>query len=199
MAEFFLNENNFSLELDDLDRVLNSIESGNENLKQQTSTIALIGHSRGGGTVLIKSEEDSRINRVIIWAGVCDFKARFQENTSEFEEWKKSGVTYIENSRTKQQLPHNFQFYEDFKTNESRFTISRATKNLKVPLLILHGDEDPTVDVKEAMALHSWNNKSKLEIIPNGDHVFGASHPWLEGTLPASLAKVVDKTIDFLK
>lgn len=192
-------ENNFSLELDDLDRVLNGIKSENNNLNQHISTIALIGHSRGAGTVLIKAEEDSRINKVVTWAGVCDFKARFQENTSEFEAWKKSGVTYIENSRTKQQLPHNFQFYEDFNSNESRFTISRATKNLKVPVLIIHGDEDPTVDVKEARALHSWNNKSKLEIIPNGDHVFGATHPWFEGTLPDSLVTVVAKTIDFLK
>ncbi len=192
-------ENNFSLELDDLTRVLNSIEAGNENLNQQISTISLIGHSRGGGTVLIKAEEDLRVKKVVTWAGVCDFKARFQENTSEFEEWKKSGVIYIENARTKQQLPHNFQFYEDFKANETRFTISRATKNLNVPLLIIHGDNDPTVDIKEAKALHSWNPKSKLVIIPNGDHVFGASHPWLEDSLPDSLADVVAITIDFLK
>lgn len=192
-------ENNFSLELDDLDRILNSIEDGNENLNQQISTIALIGHSRGGGTVLIKAEEDSRIKKVVTWAGVCDFKARFQENTSEFEEWKKSGVTYIENTRTKQQLPHNFQFYEDFKANELRFNISRAVKNIKVPQLVIHGDEDPTVSAKEAMAIHSWNPKSKLEIILGGDHVFGANHPWVENSLPDDLVKVIDKTIDFLK
>src|SRR5690554_4420115 len=154
-------ENNFSLELDDLDRLLNNLESGNENLNQQISTIALIGHSRGGGTVLIKAEEDSRIKKVVTWAGVCDFKARFQENTSGFEQWKKSGVTYIENTRTKQQLPHNFQFYEDFKANELRFNISRAVKNINVPQLIIHGDEDPTVSAKEAMAIHSWNPKSQ--------------------------------------
>lgn len=192
-------ENNFSLELDDLDRILNSIEDGNENLNQQISTIALIGHSRGGGTVLIKAEEDSRIKKVVTWAGVCDFKARFQENTSEFEEWKKSGVTYIENTRTKQQLPHNFQFYEDFKANELRFNISRAVKNIKVPQLVIHGDEDPTVSAKEAMAIHSWNPKSQLGIILGGDHVFGANHPWVENSLPDDLVKVIDKTIDFLK
>ena len=192
-------ENNFSLELDDLDRILNSIEGGNENLSQQISTIALIGHSRGGGTVLIKAAEDIRIKKVVTWAGVCNFKARFQENTSGFEQWKKSGVTYIENTRTKQQLPHNFQFYEDFKANELRFTISRAVKDLTIPQLIIHGSEDPTVDVKEAKAIHSWNPKSKLEIIPDGDHVFGAKHPWLEDTLPDELVKALDKTIDFLK
>ena len=192
-------ENNFSLELDDLDRVLNSIEDGNENLTPKISNVSLIGHSRGGGTVLIKAEVDPRIEKVVTWAGVSDFKARFQENTTEFEEWKKSGVTYVENSRTKQQLPHNFQFYEDFKKNEKRFTINRAVKNISVQQLIIHGSDDPTVSVKEAKAIHSWNPRSKLEIIPNGDHVFGATHPWQEDIMPDNLRKVVDKTIDFLK
>lgn len=192
-------ENNFSLELDDLDRVLDSIEEENKNLTQEISTVALIGHSRGAGTVLIKTEEDPRIEKVVTWAGVSDFKARFQENTPEFEQWKKSGVTYVENSRTKQQLPHNFQFYEDFKANEKRFTISRAVKNINVPQLIIHGSDDPTVSEKEAQSIHSWNPKSKITIIPKGDHVFGATQPWLEDTMPDNLRKVIDKTIDFLK
>lgn len=192
-------ENNFNLELEDLDRILNSIEEGNENLLPKISTVALIGHSRGGGTVLIKAEKDPRIEKVVTWAGVSDFKSRFQEGTSGFEQWKKTGVTYIENSRTKQQLPHNFQFYEDFKKNEKLFTISRAVRNLNIPQLIVHGSDDPTVSVEEAKAIHSWNSNSKLEIIIGADHVFGAQHPWPEGTLPDSLGKVIDKTIDFLK
>lgn len=191
-------ENNFSHELDDLDRVINSITSGNENIQQNISTISLIGHSRGGGTVLIKAEEDKRINKVVTWASVCDFKARFQENTPEFENWKKNGVTYVENSRTKQNLPHNFQFYEDFKVNEERFTIKRAAKSLSIPLLILHGEEDPTVSLREAQAIHSWKKDSILKIIPGADHVFGAKHPWEIDTMPNDLQKVVKETIDFL-
>lgn len=191
-------ENNFSHELDDLDRVINSITSGNENIQQNISTISLIGHSRGGGTVLIKAEEDKRINKVVTWASVCDFKARFQENTPEFNNWKKNGVTYVENSRTKQNLPHKFQFYEDFKVNEERFTIKRTAKSLSIPLLILHGEEDPTVSLREAQAIHSWKKDSILKIIPGADHVFGAKHPWEIDTMPNDLQKVVKETIDFL-
>ena len=191
-------ENNFSLELDDLDRVLNSLEDGNLNLTQNISSVALIGHSRGGGIVLIKAAEDPRIEKVVTWAGVSDFKPRFQENSPGFQQWKRSGITYIENSRTKQLLPHNFQFYEDFKANEKRFTIGRAVKNLNIPQLIIQGSEDPTVSLNEAKSLHQWNQKSQLEIIPNGDHVFGASHPWAQKKLPETLEKVTVKTIDFL-
>ncbi len=192
-------ENNFSLELDDLDRVLNEIERRNENFPKAISTISLIGHSRGGGIVLIKAEEDKRIAKVVSWAGVSDFKERFHEGTAAFEHWKETGVTYVENGRTKQMMPNNFQFYEDFKANEKRLTINRAVKHLKTPLLIVHGSEDPTVLVKEAVTIHSWNSKSKLKIIEGANHVFNAKHPWEERYLPETLKNVVEKTIEFLK
>jgi pimeloyl-ACP methyl ester carboxylesterase len=192
-------ENNFSLEMDDMDRVLIEIENGNENLPKQISTISLIGHSRGGGIVLIKAEEDSRINNVVTWASVSEFKARFQEGTDQFNTWKETGVTHVENSRTKQMLPHNFQFFQDFKANEERFTVKRAVKNLRIPQLIVHGSEDPTVSLKEAEAIHSWSSKSILKIIPKSDHVFNAKHPWNESSLPEELKNVVEETIDFLK
>lgn len=192
-------ENNFSLELDDLNRVLNEVENGNENLPKAISTISLIGHSRGGGIVLIKAEEDRRINKIVTWASVSDFKARFQEGTDEFKSWKETGITHVENSRTKQMLPHNFQFYKDFKENEERLSIHRAVKNIEIPLLIVHGSEDPTVSVKEAEKIHSWNANSELEVINNADHVFGAKHPWEEKNLPEPLNRAVKLTVNFLK
>jgi pimeloyl-ACP methyl ester carboxylesterase len=191
-------ENNFSLELEDLDRVMHAIETKNEHFPQEISTLSLIGHSRGGGIVLIKAEEDPCVQKVATWASVSDFKPRFQENSQAFKNWKKTGVTYVENSRTKQQLPHHFQFYTDFKENEKRFTIGRAVKQLEIPQLIVHGSEDPTVSLMEAQMLHAWNPASKLAIV-EGDHVFGAQHPWENQTLPVELKTVVERTIGFLK
>lgn len=191
--------NNFSLELDDLNRVLNYIEKGNEDIPSEISSISLIGHSRGGGIALIKAEADDRINKVVTWASVSDFKARFQEESESFKQWKETGVTYVENSRTKQMLPHKFQFYRDFKENEERFSIRRAVKSLKAPLLIVHGSEDPTVSTKEAKAIHSWNPQSELAVIEGADHVFNSKHPWQEEMLPNELNSAVKTTIAFLK
>ena len=192
-------ENNFTIELDDLDRVLNEIGDENKNFPKNISAVSLIGHSRGGGIVLIKAEEDSRINKVVTWAGVSDFKPRFQEGSQNFKDWKETGVTHVENSRTKQMLPHNFQFYTNFKENEERFSIHRAVKHLDIPQLIVHGAEDPTVSIKEAKAIHSWNPASNLELIDGGDHVFNAKHPWKEDILPKELKRAIEITIDFLK
>jgi pimeloyl-ACP methyl ester carboxylesterase len=196
--EAFAN-NNYSIELDDMNRVVDYITSNNSFSKEINSEkISLIGHSRGGGIVLIHAEEDPRIRSVITWAGVSDFKARFKKGTNEFNNWLKSGVTYIENSRTKQQLPHYLQFYKDFKENEHRLTINRAVLNLSKPQLIIHGSDDFTVPINEAIAINKSNPASELEIINEADHVFGSRHPWIEKELPQNLQKAVNLTLTFL-
>jgi pimeloyl-ACP methyl ester carboxylesterase len=186
--------NNYSTELDDLDRVLNFICR-----KLDSNNISLIGHSRGGGIALIKAQEDKRIKKVSTWASVCDFEARFQLSTESFKQWEKTGITYVENSRTKQQLPHYFQFYEDFKRNKERLSIKRAVQNLSKPQLIVHGKKDSSVSIEEAEALHLWNPRSVFKAIESGDHVFGSGHPWKGRTLPGDLKKVTELTIEFLK
>ena len=187
--------NNYSKELEDLERIINYVSS----LEHVPSKISLIGHSRGGGIVLIKAEEDFRINNVITWAGVSDFKSRFNENSPDFEQWKDTGVKYVMNGRTRQQMPHLFQFYTDFKENEERLTINRAVKNLQIPQLIIQGTADAAVIPDEAFSLHQWNPKSELKMIKDSNHVFGASHPWKKNTLPADLHKVIKLSISFLK
>jgi len=193
-------KNNFTKELDDLEDIISLIASSEKYGKEiDPKNISLIGHSRGGGIVLIKSEENPLIKNVITWAGVSDFKARFQENSESFKQWEKTGITFIENGRTHQQMPHEFQFYTNFKENEKRLTIRRAVENLSVNQLIVHGSEDPTVALIEAQLLHKWNPKSKLVTIDQADHVFGASHPWNTKIIPNNLLTAVSKTIAFIK
>jgi len=191
--------NNFSKELDDLTTVIDWI-TDNKTFKKEVnpSNISLIGHSRGGGIVLIKASEDKRIKKVISLAGVSDYKSRFP--TGEIlEYWKQQGVTYITNGRTQQQMPHYFQFYTNFIENEDRLTIKRAVKNLTIPYLIIHGDEDPTVPLFEAKKLQEWHPKSSLKIIKGTNHVFGAQHPWESENIPKDLSRVIDFSVDFLK
>ena len=190
--------NNYTKELDDLDTVLNWIEQQYKNHKNfDTSNIILLGHSRGGGIVTIKAEEDSRISKVISLAGVCDYKNRFPKGSA-FDTWKKNGVYYVVNGRTQQNMPHFFQFYENFTANEERLSIKRAVKNLKIPYLILHGDSDTSVLPLEAENLHSWNPNSRLQYIKNADHVFNTYHPWDKKEMPQELQEVIDTIIKFV-
>jgi len=193
-------QNNYSKEVNDLQHVITFLKSSTEHQNEIDHTnINLIGHSRGGGIVLITAEEDPDISRVITWAGVSDYKIRFNEGSDSFLRWKKTGRMYVENGRTKQQMPHDWQFYEDFVANEERLTIKRAVSELTKPYLVVHGSNDPTVPIAEAKRLKSWNEKARLKIIDGADHVFGAKHPWDLKMLPEQLKEVVRASINFLK
>lgn len=183
--------NNYSKELDDLETVIDWCFTSEEFQKDMNlNEITLLGHSRGGGIVCIKAEEDERVKKVISLAGVSDYKRR-TATTGELKEWKENGVKYVLNGRTGQQMPHFYQFYEDFIANENRLTIHRAVKNLKKPFCILHGDGDTSVSVTEAQNLYDWSITGKLHIIENANHIFGAKHPWTDKDLPKDLEKVV--------
>ncbi|MCY0978023.1 prolyl oligopeptidase family serine peptidase [Chryseobacterium wangxinyae] len=186
-------ENNYSKELSDLGLV---IDHFSKNPQVDAEKIILMGHSRGGAISIVKTCEDIRINGLITLASV-DSLDRFPKDDG-LEEWKKKGVYYIENARTKQEMPHYYQFYEDFKNNEHRFDVERSMEMAKAHVLIIHGTKDEGVSVKNAEHLHVLNPNSELFLIESGNHVFGAKEPWEEKFLPEDLNKVVEKCIDFL-
>ncbi len=192
-------ENNYTKELQDLDDILVHVLADDTYKNEiDTKNITIIGHSRGGGIVTIKASEDARITKVISWAGVCDFAKR-TATIGDLVEWKRDRVKYVLNGRTKQQMPHYYQFYEDYMVNESRLDVEAAAKRLNIPQLIVHAKGDPAVLYSEAEALHSWNPESQLFSVENSNHVFGAHHPWEQDTLPEALQMVVDKSIAFIK
>ncbi len=191
--------NNFIKELDDLHTVIDWVTTTNEfDAEKDNQQLNLMGHSRGGGIVLLKSAEDIRIKKVITLAGVSDFKSRFPTGDL-LKKWQKDGVQYVLNGRTKQQMPHFYQFYTNFIDNEERLTIQKAVSTLKIPHLIIHGDDDTSVQIDEAKNLHCWNPKSKLAIIDGANHVFATQHPWTKPQLSSDLQKATDSSVEFLK
>ena len=192
-------KNNYSIELDDLETVIDWLISNIETKDNlDVKNITLIGHSRGGGIVTIKASEDNRVAKVISWAGVSDFGIRFPKD-KELENWKEKGISYVVNGRTKQKMPHLYQFYKNFKENEARLTIKTAAEKMSIPHLIAHGTSDTSVPFFEAKNIHKWNPKSILLQVKNADHVFGCKHPWEQENLPENLHYLVKQTISFIK
>lgn len=191
--------NNYSKELEDLSTVITWAKNRfKSNPSVNTNKITLIGHSRGGGIAILKASEDNRITKLITLASVCDFEKR-TATTGELKSWKETGVKYVLNVRTKQQMPHYYQFYEDFVANKERLHIESAEKRLKIPHLIIHGDNDTSVKIEEAYNLHRWNPNSHLKIIESADHVFNIRHPWNKETLTPELNNVISSIIEFIK
>ena len=192
-------ENNYTTELNDLEDVIEWISSDNRfNDEVNTQNITLIGHSRGGGIVTIKASENKRIRQVITWNGVADFGERFPKNES-LELWKETGVRFVENGRTKQQMPHKYQFYQDFIENENRLTIKNAVKQMRIPQLIVNGTSDVVVMPKSGEQMHEWNPKSQWVLIDEMNHTLGSKHPWNESKLPIHLEEAVQQSMTFIK
>ncbi|GAB2762059.1 alpha/beta hydrolase family protein [Salinimicrobium soli] len=193
-------ENTYTKELDDLEVLFDWI-CGNDFPSPEAidlSNITLMGHSRGGGVVVVKAAEDRRVKKLVTLAAVSDFGDRFPQG-EELKAWEQKGIAYIENTRTKQQMPHLFDFYEDFKESEERLTISRAAKQLEIPFLIIHGTNDETVEVENAYDLQKWSKNSRLFLLKGSDHVFEASHPWEKEELPLAMQQIVKKVVNFVE
>ena len=191
--------NNYTKELDDLAFVIDWIFNANEYKNEvDLQQVSLLGHSRAGGIVLLKSNEDSRIKKVITLASVCDFGKR-TATIGDLDQWKKEGVKYVVNGRTKQNMPHFYQFYENFIQNKERLDIKKATEQLAIPHLLIHGDSDTSVLIDEAENLQLWNPNADYKIIKNADHVFNVKHPWKQKDMSKEMEEVVNLCINFIK
>lgn len=185
--------NNYSKELSDLGAVIDHFI---KDPKVDDQKVTLIGHSRGGGISIVKTFEDERINGLITLASV-DSLERFPKD-NDLKKWKEKGVYHVLNGRTKQEMPHYSQFYEDFEKNRLRFDVERAAEMAMAHFLIIHGIQDESVNVKNAEHLHLLNPKSELFLIENANHTFGAKEPWEENDLPDGLKILTEKCIDFI-
>ncbi|MGF1638217.1 MAG: alpha/beta hydrolase family protein [Cyclobacteriaceae bacterium] len=192
--------NNFSTEMDDIEKVIDHLFSSESKIPSEEvnlDRLFIMGHSRGGATVILKSAEELRIKAVVTLAAVSDLEARFPDKI--LKQWQKEGVWWEANVRTGQKMPLYYQIVEDFQMNSHRFEVLEAAKRLAVPMLAIHGTLDETVSIDSLTALKKANaNITTLEI-NNADHTFGGSHPYSKPGLPTPLQEALIHIVDFLK
>jgi len=184
--------NTISMELKDLDTVINYVIH-----TYPLNPIYLIGHSKGGALAIVKGAKDERVNKIVTWAAIADFSSLWKKEQE--AEWLKTGRIYVENARTKEKMPLNKVLLEDYTANAGEFNVLTAAASVQIPWLILHGDDDVNVPFSVAQQLAQAQPKAILQKITGANHVFGASQPYSETTLPAHLQEVFNKTLDFLK
>jgi pimeloyl-ACP methyl ester carboxylesterase len=185
--------NTVSKELFDLNAVLDFIEKAYGS----TTKINLIGHSRGGGLSIIEASNDLRINKLITWSAIGDFSSLWKKEQE--AEWKKNGKIFVTNARTKEQMPLNVTLLEDLEENAAALNILNAAKRVNIPWLIIHGDDDVNVPFETAQTLAEANPNSRLVKIEGANHVYGATQPYANETLPPLLFKVCEKVLTFLR
>jgi|WetSurMetagenome_2_1015567.scaffolds.fasta_scaffold202541_1 uncharacterized protein len=187
-------ENTVSLEVSELVQIINAYKNGffEENV---FGKICLIGHSRGGGVVLLSSLVE-KVDSYIVWASVAKFDRYTKRQKAE---WRKQGYVEVLNSRTNQMMRMNVEVLEDVETNkDGSLSIEKAVKDLKSPLLIIHGTEDLTVPIAEGEQIYNWSDKSitEFEKLATCGHTFDVVHPF-EGT-NKKFDSVLSKSEEFL-
>ncbi|RFP65866.1 alpha/beta fold hydrolase [Hymenobacter lapidiphilus] len=195
--------NNFSIELDDLGALLDALhtpdQTGISADEMDLSRLALIGHSRGGGLVLLKAAEDTRVRAVATWAAISNVNPGWTEQ--QMTHWQQKGVMHVENSRTRQQLPLYYQLVENYYQNRPRLNIEQNLRQRlhDRPVLILHGDQDETVPLDRARQLHEWQPAAELKVLPAATHNFGGAHPWPSAELPEQAKQAAEATAEFFE
>ncbi len=188
--------NTISLEVEELNEVIQFYRNGAFGFNPYNTKIGLIGHSRGGAISLIHESEKKNVNALALWGTVAYFD-RYSENQK--KRWLENGYFEVLNTRTNQMMRLNKILLEDFMNNKERFNLLKRISQIEVPILIVHGDQDLTVPLTEGMKLYESSNKDlcELYVVEKAGHTFDIVHPF-QGSNP-KFDLVAEKTIEFFK
>jgi len=189
-------ENTFSLEIEELSQLIDAYLNGFFG-KTENKKIGLIGHSRGGAISILTAKQKNEINALAVWSSVSTFD-RYSDRQK--ENWRKKGAFEVINSRTKQVMRLNISLLDDLEKHKNDIlNIEKGIKELNRPFLIVHGEQDLAVPLKEGEKLYEWSNKelTKFVKIPAAGHTFDVAHPF-QGT-NSKFDKVLNNTLEFFK
>lgn len=175
--------NTFTKELLDLEAVLDGLAAGRLGTLalDPAPAFGLLGHSRGGGTCVLKAASRRQVRSLVTWASVAS-ASRYEEAYA--ETWEAGRRVHIRNARTGQTMPLDRNVLDDLRANGERLDILEAAGALAVPALFVHGTDDESVPVDEARRLAAAaGGSARLELVEGAGHTFGAGHPF-DGATP---------------
>jgi uncharacterized protein len=182
--------NTYMQELEDLDavvaeaRVRDWIDDG----------YGLFGHSRGGGVAILHAARDTNVRALATWAAIASTNRWPPEVVAE---WRQRGFIDIANARTGEVIPLGIELLREVEQyGETRLNIAAAAAKIEVPWLIVHGEEDESVNVSEGQRLASLaGSRAEWLPLPGVNHSFGGKHPLPEVT--STLESATRQTVDF--
>lgn len=182
--------NTFSQELDDLAQVIDESRRRGWIDRQ----FGLFGHSRGGGVAILHASRDKDVGALATWAAIS---STVRYTPEQRQEWRTRGYMDIENARTHQTMRMGTALLDDVDAHSTgKLDVAAAAKMITVPWLIVHGDADETVSVKEAEILAGLAPDVAMPwTVEGAGHAFSATHPVKDP--PPLLALVTRGTVGF--
>lgn len=150
--------------------------------------IYLLGHSRGGGEAILAACADGVIPKIAVWSCISTFD-RFSPRQK--QRWRESGFFSVSGVSREIPVGMNVAYLDDVEIPER--SIVSAAGLLTAELLLIHGEQDVTVPVRESEKIRSAKQDALVEIIPNAGHTFGVAHPFTRTTpaLEAAIARTI--------
>jgi len=130
--------------------------------------IGMAGHSMGGSISFLTAAQDENVKAVctvgsrISGLKVTGFLSRTQREILE----KTGEVTFTSRGRF-------LKITDEFFTDADRFDLPQILQSFDKPLLMVHGDQDEIIPVREAYKAREMSNGgAQLEVISGADHMF---------------------------
>lgn len=133
--------------------------------------LGLVGHSRGGGDVLLFAAGEPRVRAVATLASVCTTELDVPDRERQL---RTQGFYGFPNARTGQLMPVGRPAFEE----AQRYSIREAVERLACPLLLVHGADDESVPSTALERLAAWQPRARTLVLPGAGHTFGAVHPF---------------------
>jgi acetyl esterase/lipase len=158
--------------------------------------IVWFGHSRGGTTCILAAAQAADPPAGIAPTSAPDYCCNLDEQTIAMI--KQDGYAVSPSGRTGQQLRIGRQWLDEIEADPDGHDPVKAIAHVHCPILLTHGDEDPTVHVGAAHTLAAANERATVHIVQGAQHVFNCPNP-LQGEPPAQTREMIDAVCAFAK
>lgn len=149
----------------------------------------LLGRSFGGSTAAIRAAAEPRVRGICLWSTPADLRETFTLALGEaYQELAAGRTVSLEDDYSR------FSLHPSFVSDLVKHDVLSAIRALSPrPVLIVHGENDQVVPVKQARAAFAAAGEpKKLLVIPKADHRFlhdyqaagEATLDWLTGYFP---------------
>jgi len=165
--------------------------------------VVWFGHSRGGITTILAAArlfDENSPNRpaaIIPIATPHDAAAGFDEQIRDL--LRRQGYVESPSSRTGQALRVGSDWLCEIEQDPDAYDPMLAIVRIGCPILLIHGQTDPTVPATSSEALaRSAGEHASVKIIPNAGHTFNCPNPIPAGDAPPSeTTAMVQAVCDF--
>jgi pimeloyl-ACP methyl ester carboxylesterase len=165
-------------QVDDIGCVVAAVADG--QLAGSRLSYVLLGHSRGGVSAILfagRQGADSPLPRPagLITAGTPDDACGLSDG--EKARLRTKGYLESPSARTGQRLRIGRSWLAEQETDPEAHDVLALVRKISCPMLVIHGEDDETIDVRSASSLASAAVSGRLLAIKNCNHVFNTPNP----------------------